>query len=225
MPGTLKTILLSGCALGLVACTSSEITSSGQPFDTRSGEAGAFLDEGGFGEPTLNNQLVQTGERNFIIDLNKRFSQEVPTMVTFAFDSAVIDGAARATLDQQAAWIKRFPQVRFKVFGHTDLVGSETYNKALGLRRARAVVNYLVRHGISRSRLEAVVSFGETQPLIVTEGREQRNRRTVTEVSGLIQPEGTPLNGKFAREIFRGYVPSAAEVQSDGGVTGGAAPG
>ncbi len=71
-------------------------------------------------------------------------------------------------LDKQANFIRQFPEVRFKVFGHTDLVGSQGYNYNLGLRRANAVVNYLVGKGISRSRLEAVVSYGKTRPIIQT---------------------------------------------------------
>jgi flagellar motor protein MotB len=110
---------------------------------------------------------------------------------------------------RQADWIKQFPEVRFKVYGHTDLVGGQGYNRSLGLRRAQAVVSFLSSQGISRDRLEAVVSFGETQPLVVTEGRERRNRRTVTEVSGFVETNPALLNGKYAQVIFREYVSSA----------------
>lgn len=209
MSAKLKLVLIASTALGLAACSSPS-----------SREAGALLDEGDFGGPTLNNQLLQTGQLSAVVDLNKRFSSEVPTMVNFAFDSAVLDGAARATLRQQADWIKQFPEVRFRVYGHTDLVGPDAYNKSLGLRRAQAVVSFLVSQGISRSRLEAVTSFGETQPLVVTESREPRNRRTVTEVSGFLGNTPTLLNGKYANVIFREYVPSATEFPSDGGVEG-----
>ena len=75
--------------------------------------------------------------------------------------------------------------------------------------------------GISRGRLEAVTSFGETQPLVVTENREPRNRRTVTEVSGFLNNSPAVLNGKYAQVIFREYVDSATEFPSDGGVEGG----
>jgi peptidoglycan-associated lipoprotein len=58
--------------------------------------------------------------------------------------------------------------VRFKVFGHTDLVGGQGYNYNLGLRRAKAVVNYLVPRESAPQRLEAVVSYGKSRPLIQT---------------------------------------------------------
>ena len=172
----------------------------------------------------MNNTQVQTGASSFTINLNRRFSNEVNTMVTFPFNSTVLDEQARATLRQQAAWIRQFPEVRFKVYGHTDLVGSTAYNRRLGLRRAEAVVLYLTSQGISRDRLEAVVSFGETQPLVVTQGRERRNRRTVTEVSGFVENHPTVLNGRYAEVIFREYVTSAEPPTSLGGGGEAAAP-
>ena len=172
-------------------------------------EAGALTDTGFFGNATLNNRLVMTGERQYTFDLANRFASEVQSMVTFAFNSAELDGTARAILQQQAGWISQFPEVRFRVYGHTDLVGSSSYNRDLGQRRANAVVHYLTSLGISRSRLEAVVSYGETQPLVVTQGRERRNRRTVTEVSGFVSRHPTVLDGKYAQIIYRDYIASA----------------
>ena len=172
-------------------------------------EAGEPLESRYFGSATLQNAAIASGDPSYKVQLANRFAAEVPSMITFDFDSARLDESARLILDQQADWIKQFPEVRFKVFGHTDSVGSESYNKFLGLRRARAAVTYLVRHGISRKRLEAVVSFGETQPLIVTDQRERRNRRTVTEVSGFVQSRVNTLDGRYAEIIYRDYVESA----------------
>ncbi|OBY26210.1 OmpA family protein [Leisingera sp. JC1] len=162
-----------------------------------------------FGDAAATNAAVMKGDRSYAIQLAGRFAKEVPNTINFDFDSARLDQEARAVLDRQAHWIKQFPEVRFRVFGHTDAVGSNAYNKSLGLRRARAAVNYLVSRGISRNRLEAVVSFGETQPLIPTPDRERRNRRTVTEVSGFLKRHPTLLDGKYAKVIYREYIESA----------------
>ncbi|MDP3959151.1 MAG: OmpA family protein [Pseudorhodobacter sp.] len=171
-----------------------------------SAELGSELDNGTFGNATMNNMLVQTGQQDYVVALGSRFAAEVPSTVTFAFNSSTLDAAARAALDAQANWIRQFPEVRFRVYGHTDLVGSNAYNQALGLRRARAVVAYLGSRGISRSRLEAMVSYGKTQPVIDTPAPEQRNRRTVTEVSGFVQNAPMVLNGKYAAVIMREYL-------------------
>ncbi|MCG7625645.1 MULTISPECIES: OmpA family protein [unclassified Epibacterium] len=171
-------------------------------------EAGAPLDQTYFGSANVNNTAVQSGDRSYRVQLAKRFASEVPSTINFDFDSARLDGAARQVLDRQADWIRQFPEVRFRVYGHTDAVGSQGYNKSLGLRRARAAVNYLVARGISRKRLEAVVSYGETQPLVLTDQRERRNRRTVTEVSGFVAARVNQLDGKYAQIVYRDYVAS-----------------
>ncbi|MEC7760785.1 MAG: OmpA family protein [Pseudomonadota bacterium] len=177
-----------------------------------SGEAGAIPDRAAFGTATEHNYLVQTGQRSYVVDLAERFNREVPDTVNFAFNSTALDGEARQILARQANFIKQFPEVRFRVYGHTDKVGSDAYNRQLGLRRAQAVVAYFATQGISRARVEAVVTYGETQPLIPTQDRERRNRRTVTEVSGFVQDNPLILNGKYAEVVFREYVQSATEV-------------
>ena len=178
-------------------------------------EAGAEVDEGGFGQPTMTNTMAMMNEGQATEVLGNRFAAEVPTTITFAFNQSTITPAAAAVLDRQAAFIRQFPEVRFRVYGHTDLVGSNAYNYALGLRRAQTVVAYLGSKGISTSRLEALVSYGETRPAVRTGSAEERNRRTVTEVSGFTKGSSARLNGKYAAVIFREYVISGERPHPD----------
>lgn len=194
--------LILAAALVLAGCTSDR-------------EAGADYEGGGFGNATMNNTLMMSGERNIAISLTKKFAADVQNTVNFAFNSSTLDGQAQEILRRQADWIKQFPEVRFRVYGHTDLVGSDAYNKALGLRRAQAVVAFLTAQGISRARLEAVVSFGKTQPLVYTQAPNEQNRRTVTEVSGLMARSPQLLNGKYAEVIFREYVSGATQIPTN----------
>jgi peptidoglycan-associated lipoprotein len=157
----------------------------------------------------MNNTLMQSGELNYTVALAERFNAEVTDTVNFDFNQANITPEAAVILDRQANFIRQFPEVRFTVFGHTDLVGGNAYNQRLGLRRANAVVDYLVSKGVSRSRLKAVASYGETRPIIQTSQPEERNRRTVTEVSGFVESHPLVLNGKYAQIIWREYVGSA----------------
>jgi len=173
-------------------------------------EAGGLTPD--FGNATMNNTMIQNGQKSYAQILADRFAQEVPDTITFAFDSAQLDGAAIRVLTEQANWIKQFPEVRFRVYGHTDLVGSGAYNKGLGQRRAQAVVNFFASQGISRNRLEALVSYGKTRPVIQTASAEERNRRTVTEVSGFVGRHPTLLNGKYAQVIMREYRTSAERL-------------
>ncbi|KAA9010313.1 OmpA family protein [Histidinibacterium aquaticum] len=211
----MRRVTLSAAALlALSACAQT----AGGPgvFDA---EAGAVIDTGTFGNATMHNTLVMNGERDYTVALAERFDAEVPSTVNFAFNSAQLGPEARAILTQQANWMNQFPELRFSVYGHTDLVGSDSYNYNLGLRRAQAAVNYLVTHGVPRSSLKALVSYGEEQPLVLTQNRERANRRTVTEVSGFLRRHPTVLNGKYAEVIFREYVQSAVPSQDLEGVT------
>lgn len=191
-------VLTSVALLALASCTTTKFNS----------ELGAEVDEGGFGNPTMTNAMLMNGQLQAGEALATRFAAEVPSTITFAFNSSELSSEAQATLRNQAKWIRQFPEVRFRVYGHTDLVGSNGYNKALGLRRAKAAVAYLTSQGIGRARLEAVASFGKTRPVVQTNSPEERNRRTVTEVSGFVDSHPLVLNGKYAAIIFREYVKS-----------------
>lgn len=211
MPKRSLPILAAIAFIGLASCDATAFNR----------ELGAEVDEGNFGNPTMNNGLLMSGKIEASQALAARFAREVPSTITFAFNRSDLTEAAKATLRNQAIWIRQFPEVRFRVYGHTDLVGSDAYNKALGLRRAKAAVAYLIGQGIGGARLEAVASFGKTQPVVQTSGPEERNRRTVTEVSGFVDSHPMVLNGKYAAIIFREYIisgerphPSNKQVQT-----------
>lgn len=209
-------LMISTAGLALLAACASPTDPTWSSFY---GEAGLGYTDGGFGNATMNNTLVMTGQADYRINLNNRFAAEVPTTINFAFNSAALDAEAQDILRAQAAFIRAFPEVRFSVYGHTDAVGSTAYNYQLGLRRAQAAVAFLVSQGIDRSRLDALVSEGETRPLVVTDMEERRNRRTVTEVSGFVQRHPNVLNGRYAEIIFRDYVNSAGITQNIEGTT------
>lgn len=195
--------IAAGIFAAVTACSDATIVDSF--FD----EAGGFLNAGSFGNSTMHNTLVQNGTIKHAVNLNERFASSVPTTVNFEFNSAVLDGPARSAIRAQAHFIAQFPEVRFTVYGHTDLVGSDAFNKRLGLRRAQAVVAELARNGISRSRLQAVVSHGETQPIVAIVQPERRNRRTVTEVSGFVESAPLVMDSRYADIVLREYIESA----------------
>ena len=97
--------------------------------------------------------------------------------VQFTFDSADILPAARPQLDAIAEGIRMLPAGRAVVIeGHTDVLGSDIYNRHLSQRRATAVRSYLVLQGIDADRLRAV-GFGEQHTLPGRDGTASENRR------------------------------------------------
>ena len=111
-------------------------------------------------------------------------AENVGDRVFFAFDSSSLTSEGRATLDKQAAWLKKYDEVKVAVEGHCDERGTREYNLALGERRAQAAKNYLVAAGIPASRV-STISYGKERPAVVgsTEAAYSQNRRSVTVVA------------------------------------------
>lgn len=196
----LMTLALAGSAMVLSGCT--------QDLFFVPGPAGQHPHSRLTGTAIQQNIAAQTDHGSgYLRDLGAAFRAETDDTVTFAFDSARLDGPARAAIDTQIAWLQRHPGVRMSVTGHADLVGPDGYNYRLGLDRARAVVAYMVQGGIARNRLDELVSRGENEPVIDTAQRERRNRRVVTTVAGLDrQFVGFGMDGRKALTIYRGYL-------------------
>jgi peptidoglycan-associated lipoprotein len=105
--------------------------------------------------------------------------------VTFPVNRAAVSPDARALVDEAIAQLKAENRgVYFEIEGHTDSKGSEAYNEKLGLDRATAVRNYMHdQQGIALNRI-AVISYGETKPVVDNKTRDHRaqNRRVVINV-------------------------------------------
>ncbi|MDT3706052.1 MAG: OmpA family protein [Thiobacillus sp.] len=98
--------------------------------------------------------------------------------VTFDNNQASLKASSFATLDEAAATLKEWGDVRVEIGGHTDSVGKDSYNLALSQRRAETVRQYLIGKGVAANRLFAR-GYGETRPVAdnaTAEGRD-KNRR------------------------------------------------
>ena len=110
-------------------------------------------------------------------------AQNVGDKVLFATDSSTLSGDGRATLDRQAGWLGRYPQVQVQKGGNCDERGTTEYNLALGQRRANAARDYLVAHGVSSARVTSV-SYGKERPVAVGSDEQAwaQNRNATTSV-------------------------------------------
>jgi len=98
--------------------------------------------------------------------------------VAFDYDMSTLRDDARATLQRNADYMRRWPSIKVTVEGHADARGTNEYNLALGERRAASVKDYLVSLGIGGDRTLAI-SKGEEEPLCMemTEACLMMNRR------------------------------------------------
>jgi outer membrane protein OmpA-like peptidoglycan-associated protein len=77
--------------------------------------------------------------------------------INFAYDAATLEGEQTfATLQAFADTLTQFPEVALRIEGHTDSRGSDSRNRELSQRRAEAVRDWLIEHGIAAERLEAL---------------------------------------------------------------------
>jgi len=97
----------------------------------------------------------------------------------FDFDKYDIRPDAAKTLAVNATWLKSNSNLLVLIEGHCDERGTNEYNLALGERRAKATMNYLVAQGVAASRV-SIISYGEERPVCTehAEGCWSKNRRT-----------------------------------------------
>ena len=98
--------------------------------------------------------------------------------VYFDFDKYDIRPADTKTLDANASWLKSNPNHLVLIEGHCDERGTNEYNLALGERRAKSTMNYLVSQGVQANRI-TIISYGEERPVCTekTEACWAKNRR------------------------------------------------
>lgn len=128
---------------------------------------GASLPEGGSGSmAALEQALQETGKAEIY-------------SIYFSFDSDAIRPESADTLREIAAIMRKHPEWRLSIHGHTDNIASDAYNLDLSKRRAAAVVKALTgEHGIAPQRLTST-GHGESSPIDTNETLEgrARNRR------------------------------------------------
>jgi peptidoglycan-associated lipoprotein len=177
-------VVLSGCAkrpattqaaapapTGAAATTPGGGASQMQP--TGSGTGGGPA--GGGGATTPGTTAAPAGPRPAVADF-----REVPDLkdITFDFDKYDIRPADAKTLDTNATWLKSNPNHLVLIEGHCDERGTNEYNLALGERRAKSTMNYLVSQGVQASRI-TIISYGEERPACSQKSEEcwAKNRR------------------------------------------------
>ncbi len=126
-------------------------------------------DSAGYSELVLNIKLKPVAVGNKIL-LNNIF---------FDYEKSDLSPASITELNRVLKLMTDYPKMKIEVSGHTDNVGSREYNLKLSTRRAKAVADYLIAHGINAGRI-TYKGFGFDQPVAdnSTEEGRKRNRRS-----------------------------------------------
>jgi outer membrane protein OmpA-like peptidoglycan-associated protein len=141
------------------------------------GAIGAYQDRQ---EAELRRQMQGTGVD--VVRQGDNITLNMPGSVTFAFDKAEVQPQFYPVLDNVASTLQQYNQTIIEVAGHTDSVGTDSYNQQLSQQRAEAVANYLNSRGIMRDHM-ITVGAGETHPIASNDpdaGRAENRRGEIT---------------------------------------------
>lgn len=137
------------------------------------GAVGAYMDRQ---EAELRQELAGSGVG--VSRQGDNIVLNMPSNVTFDFDSTQIRGEFQGTLSEVSQTLASYEQTYVDVVGHTDSTGAASYNQGLSERRARSVADYISARGVIRPRIN-IGGYGETQPIAsnANEAGRQQNRR------------------------------------------------
>lgn len=164
----------AGVFAGLLAFAASCSTTSdgltpSNPSDTLPSQVGGYTDD-----PAAGFENVQPGtEQDFILSAGRR--------IYFTQGSAALDDTARATINNQIAFLQKYPRWFAKLQGFADDPGSNAQNVQLSQQRADAVMNYMIAGGIPAGRLWAK-GYGKDREVRSCSERacKVQNRRVLT---------------------------------------------
>lgn len=137
---------------------------------------------------TEGMKVGQTIEKKLSLTGGDRIYSVAFENVYFAYNSAALQGSAKAELNRMVEILKISKDLRVEISAHTDCRGPNDYNLNLSDKRAKSVVNYLVNSGIDRSRLNPK-GYGESRPtnecvdgVECSEDKHRKNRRVEFQV-------------------------------------------
>jgi outer membrane protein OmpA-like peptidoglycan-associated protein len=141
------------------------------------GSVGYYMDRQ---EAKLREQMAGTGVD--VVRNGDNITLDIPGGVTFAFDSANLNSQFYPVLDRVASTLGEYNKTVIEVAGHTDSVGSASYNQQLSEKRADSVAAYLGSRGIDRARM-VTIGAGKDHPVAsnsTEDGRAQNRRVEIT---------------------------------------------
>lgn len=137
---------------------------------------------------TYGNRLDKQAKELAAIAETRRTENGIITKlqsdILFASGKDNLKVDAQNSLNQIADIIKKYPEDRLKVIGHTDSDGSESLNNTLSLKRAESVRSQLVKAGVPQEHIN-IIGLGESQPIAsnTDANGKQLNRRVEIEIS------------------------------------------
>ena len=102
----------------------------------------------------------------------------MPELVLFDFNKYEVKNKVKGSLNALAKALEENPDIRIKIDGYTDFIGSEGYNLEISVKRANAIKDYLTNRGVKPSNI-SIEGYGKQNPIASnqTETGRAKNRR------------------------------------------------
>ena len=159
----MKKIFMVLSLVGVIAgCTSTqgqfkEITTTEKPLE----DIIVFNEEG---------VVIRKDGNNLVLSM--------PVEILFDFDSSKVKEGVKESLNTLGKALAENKDIKLKIDGHTDYIGTEQYNLNLSLKRANSIKNYLIGRGVSANNI-SIEGYGKQNPVAnnSTEAGRAKNRR------------------------------------------------
>lgn len=176
-----------------------------------------LADSDGDGVPDAGDKCPGTPQGMPVDGVGCGLSQVITlTGVTFDFNKATLTPDSRKILEEVALKVKHFSEVPMELEGHTDSIGSDSYNLKLSDLRAKSVREFLIEQGVSGDKLTAK-GLGESHPVAdnTTDAGRALNRRVELHIAGqqaapsvAVDTNGAPLDGAAAPVVEAAPAPA-----------------
>ncbi|RZK14670.1 MAG: OmpA family protein [Pedobacter sp.] len=165
------TALIGASTLTMYSCKSKKLVAKPEPAPV-SKPTPPVEEKKPIAPPPAKEEVAPVEKPNFNLD-----------NIQFEFNSFVLKTSSFAILDKAVAEMKKAPDAKFVLHGHSSAEGTPEHNMSLSIDRANAVKSYFVNAGINGSKF-TIVGHGEKEPITSNANEEGRavNRRTEIKV-------------------------------------------
>lgn len=132
-------------------------------------------------------KINEAFKMNISLEPVKEGASVILKNIFFDTNSSDLKPESKTELEKLSAFLKQNAKVKVEISGHTDNVGEDKSNLFLSDKRAKSVVDYIIKSGIAAERLLAK-GYGETKPITTNDSEEGRakNRRTECKITSVM---------------------------------------
>ena len=173
----MKKIFMVLSLVGVIAgCTSTQ--GQFKEITIKESETQYILEDVTTTEKPLEDIIVFNEEGVVITKDGNNLVLSMPVEILFDFDSSKVKEGVKESLNTLGKALAENKDIKLKIDGHTDYIGTEQYNLNLSLKRANSIKNYLIEKGVSANNI-SIEGYGKQNPVAnnSTKAGRAKNRR------------------------------------------------